>query len=96
MAKLTLTTPVRVGDLINGAIIAELTLVSFAVNWQPGGVTFSIVLQDLTSNWAHTVTLTAAEGTAALAALRAAFPTFENLVLGYLANQGKLPPGTVS
>lgn len=96
MAKFTLTTPVRVGDLNTGITIGQLTLVAFSMNFQADIPTVSITLRDTASGWLHSVMLTDAEAFAGLAAIRAAFPTLETAILTYFANQGKLPAGTVS
>jgi hypothetical protein len=96
VAVLTLTTPVRVGDLINGVTVASLDLVSFSVNFQGATAVFSVVLQEPTSGWTYTLTLTGTNGSNAWAAFQTAFPNFATTILNYLESNGLLPAGTVS
>lgn len=59
MAKYTLKTPMRVGDLTNGFAVDSLDLVSISINFQPEkkNAVVSCMLQHLPSGWTHTVTL---------------------------------------
>ena len=58
MATLTLTTPVHVGDLVNGITVDKLDLVSVSVNFQGTTAIASFMLRHTASGWIHTVTLT--------------------------------------
>lgn len=96
MATLTLTTPVRVGDLVNGITISSLKMTSFSVNFQGTTAVFSIVMTDPVSGYTYTETLIGAQGQAAWTAFQQAFPNFAVTVVNYLVGNSELPAGTVS
>jgi hypothetical protein len=92
MATLTLTAPVRVGDLMTGITVSSLTLVSISMNFQTSVV--SVVLADPASGYSYPVTLTGTNAATALTALATAYPNLQKQILGYVSNL--LPAGTVS
>jgi hypothetical protein len=94
MATLTLQTPIKVGDLVNGITVDTLDLVSLAINFQGPSAVVSIMLRHSASGWIHTITLTGADGDAQWAAIRAAFPNLEKQFLTTLVK--KLPAGVLS
>ncbi len=57
---LTLSNPIRVGDLMNEIMIAQLNLVSVSINFANGPApVVSIILKDLTSGYTWNLVLTA-------------------------------------
>jgi hypothetical protein len=94
MATLTLTTPVRIGDLTTGFSIASLDLSSISINFQQATPIISIVLVDPVSKYPQPVTITGATAGPIWTAIRAAFPNFEKQILTLFASS--LPPGTIS
>ncbi len=75
-------------------MVDKLVLVSASMNFRGATPIVSVVLEHPASRWTHTLTLTDADGAAQWAAIKAAFPAFEDKILTLLS--GKLPPGVIS
>lgn len=92
MATLTLTTPVRIGNLVDGVTITSLNVASIKFNFQTSEI--EVVLVCPRSSNAHTTKLSGIRAVTALNELAVQYPNLQAQVLKYVSEY--LPDGTIS